>query len=61
MKENTFKELVEEATRNIHSALLIGGAKEMKSEIYIQMNKAILWSMDRHPTYEVKHERKNNK
>lgn len=40
----TFDELVEEATRRIHSALLDGGGKEMKSKIFLYMSSAIQWS-----------------
>jgi len=38
---STFEKLVEEATRRIHSALLEGGGKEMKSEVYLWLGKAV--------------------
>lgn len=51
---NSFDEMVEEATRSIHSALLEGGGKEMKSRVFLWLSTAIQWSMNNH-------ESKNNK
>lgn len=39
----TFDELVELHTRNIHTALLEGGSKGMKTAIFIAMSWAAEW------------------
>ena len=39
----TYKELVEEETRKIHSALLEGGGKSMQAAVFWAMNAAIMW------------------
>ena len=43
LEDMTFEELVDEAARSIHSRLLEGGSKEMKSAIYLWMSTAIRW------------------
>jgi len=47
IKTMTFDELVDMATRRIHSALLEGGGKEMKSEVYTMLSNAIIWSANK--------------
>jgi hypothetical protein len=42
-KDWTYNELVEEATREIHSALLEGGGRNMRSTVHMWLNQAILW------------------
>ena len=49
-KDMTFEELVEIAAIRIHSALLVGGGKEMKSEIFTWMSNAIRWSHEKKTT-----------
>jgi hypothetical protein len=44
-QDKTFDELVEEATIKIHSALLEGGGKAMKSEIYTQLANTCSWAI----------------
>jgi hypothetical protein len=41
--ECTFDEIVDDATRRIHDALLRGGSREMRSAIWIAMSIAIDW------------------
>jgi hypothetical protein len=43
LEEMTFDELAELATLRIHSALLVGGGREMKRAIRLWMRQAILW------------------
>lgn len=42
----TLSELASDATKEIHSALLEGGAKAMRNTIYLQMERAISWARD---------------
>ena len=42
----TLSELASDAAREIHSALLEGGAKAMRNTIYLQMERAISWARD---------------
>ena len=44
IEEMTFDELVKLATIQIHSALLEGGGKSMKSSVWMWMNQAINWN-----------------
>jgi len=46
LNKMTFEELVEEATQQIHLALIKGGGKDMTSMIYIYMEKAIRWNIE---------------
>ena len=41
-----FKDLVDEATREIHSSLLEGGGERMRTTIYTYMAHAIRWSRE---------------
>lgn len=43
-KQYTFSELVDEATRCIHSGLLKGGGSEMRLEVWLR--QAIQWQED---------------
>ena len=43
IKDMTFDELVDEATRKIHSGLLAEGGKGMRSEVYTWLDRAIRW------------------
>ena len=47
LKNITFPHLVEEATREIHSALLTEGAKGMRSSIHKWMFTAIQWNLEK--------------
>ena len=42
----TLSELASDATREIHSALLEGGAKAMRNTVFLQMERAISWARD---------------
>lgn len=55
--ELSFEELVDFATRNIHSALLVGGGKEMKSAVYMSMDRAITWYIEQQKVEKLKKER----
>ena len=44
LEQQSFDELVDQASRRIHSELLAGGGKFMKNEIHLWMAQAILWS-----------------
>ena len=41
-----FNEFVDEATREIHSALLEGGSKEMRAKIWLYISSAITLSKE---------------
>ncbi len=43
IEDMSFEELVGYATREIHSALLEGGARNMKATIHMWMDQAIYW------------------
>lgn len=42
----TFDQLVDEATRSIHSSLLEGGSEAMKTRIFVWMQTAIAWEKE---------------
>lgn len=42
-KDWTYSELVDDATRAIHSALLEGGGRNMRGAVHTWLNQAILW------------------
>jgi hypothetical protein len=44
LEELTFDELVELATQRIHSALLEGGGKSMKTAVHMWLQQAMLWN-----------------
>jgi|GEM_PF-6580468 len=44
--EMTFDELVEMTTHRIHSGLLEGGGRGMKSAVHMWLQQAILWSQE---------------
>jgi len=43
IEDMTFEELVDRASREIHSALLEGGGRSMKASIHMWMSQAIYW------------------
>lgn len=45
-KDVTFNDLVQEAAREIHSALLEDGGKGLRREIHLQLDKAIRWDRE---------------
>ena len=47
LKDLDFAELVDEATREIHSGLLEGGGKEMRNRVWLYLNTAINWSKEK--------------
>jgi hypothetical protein len=56
MAKNSFEDLVDEATRQIHSRLLEGGGKSMRSAVHMWMVAAINWEKENK-----KNVRKSNK
>ncbi len=47
IKDMTFDELVDEATRKIHSGLLENGGKGMKDEVYSWLAKTADWATEK--------------
>jgi hypothetical protein len=43
-KKVNFNEFVDEATRQIHSALLEGGGKEMRLKVFLYISSALILS-----------------
>jgi len=41
--DRTFGDIVDAATRNIHSALLEGGGKRMREQVWIELNTVLHW------------------
>ena len=44
VKFKTFDELVDQAARDIHSALLKGGGQEMRSSVHLWLSIATQWN-----------------
>ncbi len=42
----TFEELVDNVSRDLHSALLEGGGKEFKARVHLWLGQAIYWSKE---------------
>jgi len=46
-KDTTFEQLVDDASRSIHEALLVGGGKEMKAKVHMWLQTAIIWNQSK--------------
>ena len=42
----TFEDIVDEATRQIHTALLEGGGKAMKAKVHTYLSYIIQWNQE---------------
>ncbi len=47
IEDMTFNELVDEATRNIHSGLLENGGKGMKDCVYMWLANTAIWATEK--------------
>lgn len=54
LKDYTFDELVKEALRHLHDALLQGGIPKMHGRLYLFMDLAIQWREEREKQTEKK-------